>query len=115
MRFPAFSPGRGYSWAVQELADGVWPGSGGVPEGYWVTGPVTAFGAFTSVYPFLLRGSDYSQLTNVMLTSYSNDPLVDARDATCVLIVDEHGLPLDFAAHISQWDPQPACGGCARP
>jgi hypothetical protein len=93
-----------------------WPKASGNPLGTWVGWNGE------KIWPFTLRSSDYNSLANLMAYEWcadendfcSYDPEVLAQDQTCVLIVDQNGHPLDFAAHLAQWDPKPPCAGCNR-
>jgi hypothetical protein len=116
VRFPYYSPGYGFALAMSMGQAGTWPESNGVPEGTWVSGPLVTgiVASLPAPYPFRLRASDYTELANIMVSTPANDSQVAAQDQTCVLIVDENGAPLDFAAHISQWDPKPGCAGCLK-
>jgi hypothetical protein len=95
-----------YNWAQ---SDSAWPEVGGQPQGTWVGWNGE------QIWPFLLRSSDYSSLANAMTTQWSLDSRVAAQDQTCVLIVDKNNRPLDFSAHMAQWDPRPGCTSCSQP
>jgi hypothetical protein len=112
VRFPYFSPGSSSGYGGNSLAvawgEGLWPESNGVPEGSWVKTKGT------TPAPFQLRATDYSTFTNVMTSAPANDSEVAAWDQTCVLIVDQKGVVLDFSAHLGEWDPNSGCAGCGK-
>jgi hypothetical protein len=109
VRFPSFSPGYGYAGAVASAAAGLWPEANGVPEGFWV-----GLSPNGRPYQFQLRADDYTTFANLMTSTPASDSQVLAQDQTCVLIVDQNNVVLDFSAHLGQWDPNSGCAGCLK-
>jgi hypothetical protein len=123
VQFPAYGPNPQYNafdlTAPQTLynyawsASSDWPVSAGTPEGIFISGTYAGGGDLWKVLPFDLSASNYDEYVNVMTSQAAIPPEVGPQDGTCILIVDQNGIPLDYAAHLAEWDPSPGCTACA--
>ncbi len=116
VRFPQeirFGASTLYAFAEADTA--LWPVGSNGPAGLWV-GYSNIISALAAVpLPFLLSSTNYTTLSNILSSRPADDSNVLAQDETCVLIVDGNNAPLDFAAHITEWDPRPSCPACIGP